>query len=231
MFPKTHLPQRPFTLICVRHGESLANAARGGAHERGTDSPLSEQGKEQVRQLARTLRELRPTHAGSSDLVRAIETLEGVLPALDGVTRFPVSTKLRELSRGDDAASGFPLELRQRMNVLGPAYRSPNGQSMADVATLYGEWVLDTAIGIELGHYGEPPADPRLLLVGHGNGIKALYAALTRSDPATLGELRNTSVTILRYDPRRASEHRPAFYALAYNAAPHLGLDLATFHF
>ncbi len=226
------LPPHPFTLICVRHAESKANAARGKAHEHGTDTRLSARGKEQAQRLAEPLRALKITHAGSSDLVRAMETLEGLGPALEGAAILPPSPKLRELSRGDDAASGFPLALRQRMNVMrGTFYRSPNGQSMADVATLYYEWALDTAIAIQLGEHGPPPQDLRLLMVGHGNGIKALFAGVTGCDMSALGELRNTSLTLLRYDPRRLDEARGPFYALTYNDAPHLGTGLETFHF
>lgn len=104
---------------------------------------------------------------------------------------------------------------------MGAAYRSPHGQSMMDVATLHLEWLLDTVIQIE----AEVPADAaptRLLVVGHGNGIKSAYATVTRTDPACLGEIRNTALTVIDYDPRRANGWRTPWSARCYNAGRHL---------
>ncbi len=223
-----YLPRHPFTLACVRHGESEANAARGGTHERGTDTPLTALGRQQARDLKPHLQRLDVTHVGSSDLRRAIGTREELFDDAQGRVRIlPDDMRLRELSRGDDAHSGFPLRLRQRMNALpGGLYRSPNGQSMADVATLYCEWVLDMAIRHE---DDEGVRGFRPLLVGHGNGIKALFAAVTGADHRSLGELRNTSVTLIGYDPSRREEGRPPFFGLAYNLTPHLEIDLRAF--
>lgn len=218
---RNRLPKRSFTLYCVRHGESQANAREHG-HETNTDSALSGRGQEQATLLAPWLKPLDITHSGSSDLLRARQTI-GILRTELGehVQELTPSPLLRELSRGNDATSGYPDSLRQLMNVCGPLfYRSTNGDSMADIATNYLDWVIDVALTAE----ELPLAHPRILLVGHGNGIKALWSALTHADPGTLEELRNTSVTSISYDLQRMNGFRSPWSALSYGEAPHLGL-------
>lgn len=216
------LPRQSFTLYCVRHGESVGNARAQGL-EADSDSSLSMRGKQQVRSLALALPK-RITHAGSSDLARAQETLNILrqYSILQRAHLLEPSTLLRELSRGNDASSGYPSELQQLMNVVGAThYRSPDGDSMADIATNYLNWVMSTIISIEDGAQDAPIPSPHVLMVAHGNGIKALWSAVTLSDPSRLGELRNASVTTIAYDPERLKVHRSPWIGHGYGEVPH----------
>ncbi len=218
------LPRSGFTLYCVRHAESIGNARAKGL-EVDSDSSLSDRGKAQARSLALILPQ-NITHAGSSDLARAQETLAILhgYSALLGARLLEPSPLLRELSRGDDARSGYPIDLQKLMSVIGADhYRSPNGHSMADIATNYLDWAVTTIVSIE---DEAPPSVPtRLLVVAHGNGIKALWSAVTQSDASRLAELRNTSVTTIEYHPERIEACRSPWVGVAYGEAPHLGIS------
>lgn len=217
------IPTDPFTLYLVRHAQSLANACLQRAEESATNTDLSQKGMHEATALARHLTHLGITHVGSSDMRRATETRHLLLSGTPGAIILPPSDLLHELSRGDDKDSGFPPELKRYMDLMGPHYRSPNGDSLCDVATKYLAWIYGTVSEIQQLRSD----DVNLLVVGHGNAIKATLHAMLGLDPRAsnfTSPIRNTGVTTLRFHSTSPPDYRTAWSLISYNEAPHLGL-------
>ena len=217
------IPNRPFTVSLVRHAESRANA---GLHEPegASDTPLSPRGMVQA-QVLRERFEIDPpnvTHVASSDLVRAVQTRDILATAFPKVSIFSPSKILRELSRGEDASSGFPDALKERMSLFGPHYRSPNGDSLHDIGTHYLEWIVDTINAII--EITEENAPLHLLIVGHGNAIKALFLAITHANLASVlaMTIENTGITTFTYDPAHKARFGSPWTLIRYNDFSHL---------
>ncbi|MEO1061917.1 MAG: histidine phosphatase family protein [Actinomycetota bacterium] len=72
----------PDQLLVIRHGET--EWSRTGRHTGRTDLPLTDQGREEARDAARTLLDWRIDHVASSPLSRALETAElvGLAPPI-----------------------------------------------------------------------------------------------------------------------------------------------------
>lgn len=217
------VPVRSFVLYLVRHAESRANA---GLHrpEDGTNTSLSPKGIEEAKALAPYLTRLGITHVGSSDLRRAMETRDILLAGTSGKIVLPPSPLLRELSRGDDQYGGFPEDLRRYMSLMGPYYKSPNGDSSCDIATRYLDWIYQTMGTIQR----DVTYNTRLMLIGHGNAIKATLHAMLGLDPRASAfaspPIRNTVVTTLYFHPTDPPDYRTAWSLAGYNEAPHRGI-------
>jgi probable phosphoglycerate mutase len=85
------------TLLCIRHAQSTMNAV--GLWQGQADPPLSEEGREQARELAERLGEGSLSVLVASDLQRARETAEIAACRLGITTR--LEPALRELDVGD----------------------------------------------------------------------------------------------------------------------------------
>lgn len=223
--PPHPVPTRPFTLYLVRHAQSLANACLECPEENVTNTGLSPKGIHEATALARHLTHLGITHIGSSDMRRAMETRDLLLSGTPGAIILPPSDLLHELSRGDDKSSGFPDDLKRYMDLMGPHYRSPKGDSSCDVATKYLAWIYGM-----VGEIQQLRSDHvKLLVVGHGNAIKATLHAMLSLDPRAssfTSPIRNTGVTTLRFHPTDPMDYRTVWRLISYNEAPHLGLAL-----
>ncbi len=179
------------TLLLVRHGETEWN--RNGRWQGHADVPLSDDGRDQARRLARRLKlEVeRIDHVYASDLGRAFETAEIVAADL-GLPVHPL-IELREIHIGswsgltsDEIRSQFPLEWR--LHETGDDFRrGGDGETMADFRSRVGR----AAEELVRRHPGE-----RLLLVTHGGAIRALlYYVSQGSWSVDETRVENTSLT------------------------------------
>lgn len=122
------------SLILVRHGETVLNAA--GIAQGWNDSDLSESGQRQVASLARRLKAMGVSAIFSSPLGRALATAN----AIARETGLEVGTidDLREMRYGDWEGMRF-LEVRERYAddyakwIADPDHPCPNGESHTDL--------------------------------------------------------------------------------------------------
>lgn len=151
------IPAKPFYL--VRHGETIANVARVTAGG-GTDSPLTENGKDQARGLAALIHtlEITPSEIIHSPMSRARDTAN----FLNGALKLAMHEidDLREHMVGE--WEGWPWE--KAMPLLRSNTRPKDGENLDDFGTR-----VRTAFNLLLSRPGKPP-----LVVAHGGIFHAL---------------------------------------------------------
>ena len=111
----------------VRHGQSQHNLEKKASG--WSTAPLSELGNEQARAIAPLFRDIRMDKVFSSDLLRARQTAEDVLPGCNPI----LSDKIREISVGNISGS-LRTELKEK---YGEVYT--NAQSNHDYTPFDGE--------------------------------------------------------------------------------------------
>lgn len=128
-------------LYCVRHGETVANAA--GRIQGQTDSPLSEVGWQQCRAVAAALTGLPIDAVYTSPLKRALDSAAGVADALHVSLR--VEPRLMEINAGVFQGLAWPeIEGRYPAEAAAwkshdPDFRIPQGESRRDLMQRTGE--------------------------------------------------------------------------------------------
>jgi len=187
-------------LLLIRHGQSVANTE--GRWQGQFDSPLTEEGREQARALARRLqREGWPVSAiYASDLKRAAETAEILVPALDAP--LVLDERLREYDVGvlagtlvTDIQRLYP-EIWHGMNhdpewvsIPGAegnrAFHARLAAAMAEIRSAHGE-------------------TETVAIVSHGGSLGMILAHLLgmdtgRSTPFRFG---NTSLSVVEFPAR-----------------------------
>lgn len=205
----------PSTLLLVRHGESLGNAAAAAAHAAGAevidvpardaDVALSPLGAAQSQALGRWLGTLpadeRPDAVWASPYVRAHQTAQLALGAagIDQRVRLDERLRDRELgvldtltNRGVEAR--LPSEAARRRWLGKFYYRPPGGESWADVALRLRSF---------LGDLGRQDVGSTVMVVCHDAPIMVMryvLEELTEAEVLEIGRVqsvRNTSVTEL----------------------------------
>ena len=91
----------------IRHGQSVANNTKN--HSGWSQTPLSEQGKEDAQRVGRVLSEIEFDKVYSSDLIRAMETCEIALGGAD----YEALSILREVNVGMLAGRSFDACLEE----------------------------------------------------------------------------------------------------------------------
>ncbi|MEK6594030.1 MAG: histidine phosphatase family protein [Pseudomonadota bacterium] len=185
-------------LILIRHGETVWN--REHRMQGQQDSPLTEVGERQARQLGRRFRDEKFGALYSSDLGRAHRTAQSVADATG--RSIIVDTRLRERHfgvfeglTGDEIERNYPREFlcfRSR----DPAYAVPGGES----ALQFRERCLACLNELAGRHAGE-----RVVVVTHGLVLDILYRAanaLTLEQPRPV-PLLNASLNIFGHDGKR----------------------------
>lgn len=123
-------------IYLVRHGETQWNAQKRIQGQ--ADSPLTEEGRKQAKQVAMRVKNLGITHLVSSDLGRAVETADIIASVLN----LPIQTdkRLRELNMGilegkcvDQLTPEEDLIRRSPLSGT-PDARIPEGESMQELA-------------------------------------------------------------------------------------------------
>lgn len=199
------------TLLLVRHGESLGNAAAAAAHAAGAevidvpardaDVALSPLGAAQARALGTWLGTLRPDErpdaVWASPYERAHQTALLALGAagLDLRVRLDERLRDRELgvldtltTRGVDARMPFEADRRRWLGKF--YYRPPGGESWADLALRLRSF---------LGDLGRLDVGPTVMVVCHDATIMVMRYVLEQLTEAQILEIGRTS------SPRNAS--------------------------
>jgi broad specificity phosphatase PhoE len=158
-------------LFLARHGETSWNLAR--RWQGHTDIELSDQGRQQARQLATRVRDLEIGQVRASDLRRARETAEIVASAL-GLAPVVIDPRLRERSFG--VFEGLTAEeCADRYPEVWTRYQTdrrcvpPGGEAQENVVARLAEAVQE-ALSAPLPH------GQSVLLVGHGGSMRALLS-------------------------------------------------------
>lgn len=167
-------------LLLVRHGESVANAAR--VYQGWYDSPLSARGERQAAQVARAIaarRGLRPVAVYASPLARAWRTGAAIGAAL-GLEPIP-HDGLREIDVGAATGLGFDAvaarwpDLAARRRALGLDHGWPEGETGRQFLARVGG-ALDGIIAAHRDDDGTPEA--LVVVAAHGGTIRFALAHL-----------------------------------------------------
>jgi phosphoserine phosphatase len=151
----------PVRILLARHGETIFNVE--GRWQGQTDSPLSERGQAQARELARALADEPLGAVISSDLGRATSTAQEVA-ALHGLDVI-AEPRMREIDvgawtrkNGPEIDARFP-GMREQWRTAPSTMRMPDGESLQDVEVRVLEFFA-TEMPAYLGQ--------TIMLVGHG---------------------------------------------------------------
>jgi probable phosphoglycerate mutase len=188
-------------LLLVRHGETVANAAR---IVQTPDADLSARGVEQARRLAVRLAAMNVERLVSSDLRRAQSTAEHIAAAT-GVKHIEDDARLQErnfgLLRGRSYAEiGF--------DIMAPGFAPPGGESWEDLDARVADLFRDLAAWLAA-------CSGSLVVVTHGLVCDALARChLDHRGLALPQRWGNTSLTI--------AEATPPFTVRLLNCTAHL---------
>lgn len=186
------------TIILIRHGESLANAA--GIYLGHTDWDLSERGKAQAEVVADYLADRKIDRIFSSDLIRAYNT------ALPHARRHGLEVEkrvaLREIFLGEwegrpvaELEQMYPEEFGIGWRLCFGTCRVPGGESVQEVAR---------RICTELCRIAEECPGETVLVASHAAAIRATWGAITGTAPEDIAEHipfpRNASITTVVYE-------------------------------
>ena len=185
-------------LVLLRHGESqwnLDNRFTGWI-----DVPLSPEGHEEAMAAAQKLSQYRFDRAFTSRLIRATDTLRIVLAAI-GQGQIPIEENLALNERMYGDLQGLNKEETvkkygaEQVEVWRRSYkvRPPGGESLQDTAARV------------LPYYEErikPALDhgDTVVVVSHGNSLRALVMHLEHLSPQQIVELTIPTGTLLVYD-------------------------------
>jgi 2,3-bisphosphoglycerate-dependent phosphoglycerate mutase len=184
-------------LVLVRHGQSLWNLEN--RFTGWTDVPLTKIGREEARRSAMLLRGRPFDIAYTSGLCRAHETLGIVLAELGQMPPVIRDPALNERHYGDlqglnkgDAAERFGPELVQRWRRSYDV-APPGGESLEMTAgrTLP---FLERAIG------GDLRQGKSVLVVAHGNSLRAIVMKLDKLAPEDIGDLEIETGVPIAYE-------------------------------
>ncbi|MGD9423586.1 2,3-diphosphoglycerate-dependent phosphoglycerate mutase GpmB [Pantoea sp. NSTU24] len=182
----------------VRHGETVWNAERRIQGQ--SDSPLTEKGEQQARQVGERVKQLGITHVIASDLGRTRRTAEIIADACGcGVT---LDARLRELNMGvleKRPLDGLTAEEEQWRATLvngTEGGRIPEGESMTEMATR-----MHAALNACL----DLPAGSRPLLVSHGMALGSLVSTILGLPAYAERRLRLRNCSLSRVDYQQSA--------------------------
>lgn len=157
-------------IYLIRHGETGGNVAH---RHQAENTPLTDRGVEQARQVAKKVKELKPTHLLTSPMVRAIETARVIGEVCDIVPE----------------TNPYFIELQRPKNMYGHYHKS--FRSMLFYANWYmgrtnsGESyeAIRTRISEAKNHFSQYPEDARVATVSHSVFINLFLAHLCGDEP------------------------------------------------
>ena len=161
-------PGETTRLLVVRHGATTWS--EGGRLNGRSDIPLSEVGRAQVRELARTLDPRPQTTIWSSDLERATATasiLQAAVTVAGAVLPLRIDERLRELDFGRlEGLTWTELEPATRRALFDfDGFSAPGGESVLALAARVDDFLTD------LHHVDDPGPQ---IVVTHGGVIRLL---------------------------------------------------------
>lgn len=182
----------------VRHGETEWNAARRIQGQ--SDSPLTEKGVFQAKQIAERVRNEGITHVISSDLGRTKRTAQIIADACG--CEITTDPRLRELHMGVletrelDKLSSKEEAWRKQMVDGTPDGRIPDGETMSELATRMHE-ALNSCLNL--------PAGSKPLLVSHGIALGCLVSTLLGLPAHAERRLRLRNCSLSRVDHQQSA--------------------------
>ena len=172
--------QPPINLYVVRHAESEANAY--GSHligGRSNETPLTEKGVEQAKQLGRYLlaKNIYPDFIYSSPAVRTLQTAHYALTEMGIDTEPTVDDNLQELDQGlwvgRNRNETYTDEVLANIQLLGKDFKADGGESMNEV----GARMLAAVSTIADRHAHDSEAVTGILFT-HGLAIRCLASII-----------------------------------------------------
>lgn len=188
---------RPLTLLLVRHGQSVWNAARR-LQGQTPHVPLTELGHAQACEAARALAPLRPGALISSDLLRATQTADHCARST-GLT-YSTTPALREQSYG--VVEGWASsDAAQVVQWSDSKWAAEGGESLTQLHQRVRSYLRELC--------ADPPADV-VALVTHGDTIRAALAVAQGDGPEAMPAAtpHNGSVTVLTLERCSARSRR-----------------------
>jgi probable phosphoglycerate mutase len=190
-------------IYLIRHGETRENVFRRHQPE---DTPLTENGERQAREVAKQISGIKPTHLISSTLVRSLETA-------------------REIGKENGLV---PETSAHFVELMRPSHLHGHRHTSLPSIWFYIKWCL----GRDTGHKDDSesyrrvrdrikraqdylsslPPDARVVVVSHSVFISLFVAHLCRERSLSLWTgikvfyrmltMPNTDITVLSFDPR-----------------------------
>ena len=182
------------TLLAIRHGETELNVAK--RYQGHSDSPLTENGREQVSSLGRRMEKIKFDTLISSDLGRTQETAT-IIAEYTGHS-IKTDSRLRERNYGvlegltvSDIKAGHS-EVLERLDANDPDYIIPDGESLRQ------HYQRNVAVFEELQ---SGISDGRVALVVHGGVLDSLFRYVARLplDQPRCFITPNASLTIITH--------------------------------
>lgn len=183
-------------VILVRHGETVWNL-EGRVQGHG-NSGLSELGKQQAAALARRLKQTKIDAVYSSDLQRALDTIEPYVS--ESGHKVVTTPALREKCFGEwEGLTRIELEERyadiwHRYHVLKEIHTAvPGGESWDEVHA--------RTVGFVRTLVAEHGSDRTVVLVGHGGALRPIVLHALRAPLTSLTHLSidNAGISILNF--------------------------------
>jgi len=164
-------------LILVRHGQTEWNRLR--RYQGQSDIELNETGLKQAQQAAKQLAHEKIKAIYCSDLKRARQTAEIIASKHNLTDTIHESPLLREMSFGDYEGLTFE-EMGPKFQLIfsaapswrsiGPNVRSPNGESIADLAARVKQFTREML--------SKHAPDETIIIVAHGGPLQVLICQL-----------------------------------------------------
>lgn len=167
-------------LYVIRHAESAANAS--GSHligGRSNETPLTEKGVEQAKQLGRYLlaKGVKPDFIYASPAIRTLETAQHALAEMSITSEVLIEDGLQELDQGrwvgQNRKDTYTDEVLAQIAVLGKGFKSDGGESMNEV----GERMLMAISTIADRHAAEAGTVTGVVFT-HGVAIRCLASTI-----------------------------------------------------
>jgi broad specificity phosphatase PhoE len=157
-------------IYLVRHGQSLHNKEQRIAGQ--LDSELTELGFEDARQVARVINRSDFDIIYSSDLLRARQTAETIIEALDLKCPVRFSPLLRELDYGEFTEKSVEETFLFLNYKHAQQQRYPGGESFLDLQARLEQFIRQMM---------QAPAGRRILVTAHAGSIRLIAMLI---DPA-----------------------------------------------
>ena len=140
-------------LYVIRHGQSVANLESKLLYGRSNEVVLTPKGEKQATNLGKRMKRknIKINYAYSSIAQRALMTAENVLKEVDFPLEELIKTEdLVEYSIGEWAGKirdeVYTSEIRASMNIMGPYFTPPTGESLMMVQRRLLPWLFDEII-------------------------------------------------------------------------------------